>query len=83
MLVFAKRHGAIQLEMEEARVRICGDRQKQIVELTGNRDSRLEAITVAVLPTLYGGELTPVAYETLINLRRDIWETARGGTKLP
>lgn len=68
---------------DAGRVAECKERWRRIATLPGNRDMKLHLVGALALPVLYGLEFTPLAYEQSRDLRRIVWQTARGGRLFP
>ena len=78
-----KRDNWESLPMARGRIATFCGRLARIARLPGSKENRLEAIGTSAIPVLFGGEFTPLDPKQGNELRRKVWASARGGTKLP
>ena len=78
-----KRDNWESLPMDRDRIATFCGRLARIARLPGSKENRLEAIGTSAIPVLFGGEFTPLDPKQGNDLRRKVWASARGGTKLP
>ena len=78
-----KRDNWESLPMGRDRIATFCGRLARVARLPGSKENRLEAIGTSAIPVLFGGEFTPLDPKQGNDLRRKVWASARGGTKLP